>query len=101
MDNFLLMNHVKEQCVKLKEKHWVLLVPIQYIVLFMNFTVSNEDNFQIRLYIVLIQGIRTIFIDHVPAFHVFRRMHSVLASKFSAVYHLVSRVLRTKTPNFK
>lgn len=77
MDSCLFINCVKEQCDKLKEKHQVLLVPCQYIVVFMDCIVNNEDNFQIRLCTIVIQEIRTIVIDHMP-----RRMYSMLALNF-------------------
>jgi len=34
---------------------------------------------QIRLCVVLVQGMYIIFIDQTPAFHVFRKIHSLLA----------------------
>jgi hypothetical protein len=55
----------------------------------MNIIVSNKILKQIYPYTVLIQGTNTIFIDQVPTLHVFGKVHSVLASKFSAVYSVV------------
>jgi len=50
--------------------------------------------------IVLIQGLSTIFVDQLSACHVFRKVHSVLASKFSIFYHIVLLVLEMKRHNF-
>jgi len=44
---------------------------------------------QIRLYTILIQGISTILIDQISTYLVFKKVHSLLASKFSTVYQLV------------
>ena len=59
-----------------------------YVIL-MNF-VCNKINFQTN---VSLHSINTrtnsIFMEQVPTFHVFRKVHSVLASKFSAVYRVV------------
>jgi hypothetical protein len=54
---------------------------------------------QIQLYTMLTHGIRTIFIDQLPAFHVFRKVLTLLASKSSTVYHLVSKLFRIKRRN--
>ena len=55
----------------------------------------------IHLYILLIQGLSTIFVDQLSACHVFRKVHSVLASKFSAFYHIALLVLEMKRHNLK
>jgi len=44
---------------------------------------------QIHPYIILVQGISIILIDQMPAYLVFKKVHSVEAKKFSTVYHLV------------
>jgi hypothetical protein len=67
----------------------ILPVPCQYIFSVMNFTVSNQETFQIHLYTILIQGIITICIDQMPTYHVFKNVHFMLASKFSTAYHVV------------
>jgi hypothetical protein len=62
-------------------------VPCQYVYPLMNFSVTNDKNVfkQIYLYIVLVQGISTIFTDQMPAFHVSRKVYHVLALEFSVV----------------
>jgi hypothetical protein len=47
---------------------------------------------------LIVQGISTTFTDHMPTFHVFRKVHSMLAS---TVYHLVSQVLGMKRHSLK
>jgi len=46
-------------------------------------------------------GISTIFIDQLPAFHVFREVYSVLASTFLTLYCLVLQVFGMKRHNLK
>jgi len=53
----------------------------------------------IYLFTVLIQGIS--ITDQMPTFHVFRKVHTMLASEFSTVYHVASKVLRMKRDNLK
>jgi hypothetical protein len=61
----------------------------------MNFFVNNQEKFEkIYQYTVLMQGISTIFIDHLPTYHAFRKVRSVLVSEFWTVYHEVSQILR-------
>jgi len=54
---------------------------------------------QINLYTVLIQEISAFFIDQSPSSHVFRQVHSMVASEFSAVYNLTSYLVGKKTHN--
>jgi hypothetical protein len=56
---------------------------------------------KIHQYTVLIQGISTFFIDQLPTYHAFGKVHSILASEFSTVYHTVSHILRMKRHNLK
>jgi hypothetical protein len=52
----------------------------------MNFTAKNQELLkQIPLYKVSTQGIRISFIDQLPTSPVLRRVHIMLASKFSTV----------------
>jgi hypothetical protein len=68
----------------------------------MNFIVNNEENFQTdSSCAVLVQGISSIITDHMPTFHVFRKVHSILASEFSAVYPIDTHVLRMKRHSLK
>lgn len=46
--------------------------------------------------VLLVQGLSTIFVDQLSACHVFRKVHSVLASKLSAFYRIVFLVLEMK-----
>ena len=49
-----------------------------------------RENFKpIHPYMILIQGIRIIFIDQLPNLSRLKKVHFMLASKFSKVYHLV------------
>jgi hypothetical protein len=68
--------------VSLFKKLQILPVPCQHIFSIMNFPVSNEEHFEIHLYAVLIKGISSIFTDKIPTFHVFRKVHSMLALAF-------------------
>jgi len=66
----------------------------------MNTVVSNKENIQtIHLYTILIQGMSTIFTDQMPAYLVFRKVHSVIASTFSTVSHVAGEFLRMKRQN--
>jgi endonuclease III-like uncharacterized protein len=73
----------------LLEKLGILSVTCQYIYIYiytntlMNSTVYNQENFQkILLYTELTQEISTVFTSHLPNFHVFRNVHSILALNF-------------------
>jgi len=46
--------------------------------------------------ILILQGISIIFIDQMPTYLVFKKVHSVLASNYSTVYHIVQQSLRRK-----
>jgi hypothetical protein len=50
---------------------------------------------------VLTQEIAMTFIDRVPIFCVFRKIHTTLASKFSTSYDVVSKFLQIKEVQFK
>jgi hypothetical protein len=93
--------HPRTQCRNIFKKLEILPVTCQYIFSLMNFFVNNQENFQIHQYTVLIQGINTIFIDQLPTYHAFRKVHSILASEFSIVYHIVSQILKKKRHNLK
>jgi len=41
---------------------------------------------------VLTLGLGTIFIDQLPTFHVFKKVHIMLASESSTVYHQIWKV---------
>jgi hypothetical protein len=51
--------------------------------------------------ILKVQGIGTIFTDLLTNAHIFRNVHSEVASKYSTVYHTVSQTLWSKTPSLQ
>jgi hypothetical protein len=57
--------------------------------------VSNNQEFltKIQQYTVLKLGAGTIFIDQLPTFPVFKKVHTMLASKSSTVNNQISEVL--------
>jgi hypothetical protein len=94
--------HPRTPCRSLFKKLGILPVSCQYIFSLMNFFVNNQENFQTNSSVhSIIQGISTIFIDQLPTYHALRKVHSILASEFSAVYHVVSQILRMKRHNLK
>jgi hypothetical protein len=68
----------------------------------MNFVVNNEEHFQQNS---AIQSFNTktgtIFTDQLLTYHAFRKMHTIQASKYSAVCHQISEVLRKNSHNLK
>ena len=56
---------------------------------------------QIHMYTELIQRMSTIYTDQMPTFHIFRKVHSKLASELSTVYGVISQVLGMKRYNLK
>jgi hypothetical protein len=79
--------------------HEILPVPCQYILSFMNSIKKTLK--QIHLYTILIQEISIIFIDQMTTYLVFKKAHSLLASKFPTVYHLVRQSSRITRQNLK
>jgi hypothetical protein len=68
----------------------ILLVPHLYILSLMSFIVNNHKILEkIHLYTKLIQGRSINFIDQMPGYFVFKKVHFKLATIFSTVYHLV------------
>ena len=59
----------------------------------MDFTVNNQESSQIVMNTVLTQGISTISIDQMQTFHVYRKVHSMLASHCSTVYQVLFYVM--------
>jgi hypothetical protein len=51
----------------------ILPLPCKYIFTLMNLVVNNQELFQTQQYTVLTLGIRTIFTDLLPTFHVFKK----------------------------
>jgi hypothetical protein len=71
-------------CISLFKQLQISPTSCQYIFLLMNFTVIIKKFCkQIHLYIILIQGISTIFIHQMPTYLVFKQVYFMLASKFS------------------
>jgi len=66
-----------------------------------SFSVNNVENFQINLYVVLLQATSIVFKDHILTIPVFRNVLSVLHSEFSTIYHIVSQFLRMKRQSLK
>jgi hypothetical protein len=76
----------------------ILPLPCKYTFTVMNSVVNNQDKFSST---VSTLRIGNIFIDQLPNFHVFKKVHSMLALKSSTVYHQISEVLRIKRHNLK
>jgi hypothetical protein len=59
----------------------------------MNFKVITMSIIRlIELYAVLTEGTSNIFPDQTSTPHTFRKVHIMLASKFSTIYNLVSKI---------
>jgi hypothetical protein len=57
----------------------ILPLPCEYIFTLMNFVINNREHFrQTQQYIVLTLGIGTIFTDQLLAFHVLKKLHTML-----------------------
>jgi hypothetical protein len=65
----------------------ILPLPCECMFTLMNFVVNNQEHFQTQQCTVLTLGIGTTFINQLPIFHVFKNVHTVLASKSSRVYN--------------
>jgi hypothetical protein len=92
----------RTSCVSLFKQLEILPVPCQYILQLCNLLSIIKNFFkQIHLNTTLIQGISFIFIDQTPAYPVFKKVHSMLAQKFSNVYHLVQQSSRMTRHNLK
>jgi len=63
----------RTSCKSLFKQLEIFFVPCQFILSLMYLIVSHQENFQIHLYTILIQGINTIFIDQMPICLVFKR----------------------------
>jgi hypothetical protein len=67
----------------------ILPLPCEYIFTLMYFVVDKQEHFQTQQYTVLTLGIGIIFIDQVPTFNFFKKVHIMLASESSTVYHQI------------
>jgi hypothetical protein len=85
-------------CRNLFKKLELLPVQFQYIFSLMNFFVNIQENFQINS---SVHCIYTRNNHHKPIYHAFRKVHSILESECSIVYHIVSQILRMKRHNLK
>jgi hypothetical protein len=63
----------------------ILPLPCEYIFSLMNFVVNNQEHLKKQLNTILTQGIETISIDQLPTFHVLKKVHTFLASKYSSL----------------
>jgi len=63
----------RTSCRSLFKQLEIFLVPCQFILSLMDLIVSHQENFQIQLYIIFIQGISTIFIDQMSICLVLKR----------------------------
>jgi hypothetical protein len=89
--------HPRTPCRNLFKKLDILPVPCQYTFSLMNFFVNNQENFQTNSSVhSIIQGISTIFVDQLPTYHAFRKVHSILVSEFSIVYYSVTNLKNEK-----
>jgi hypothetical protein len=59
-----------------------LPLPREYIFTLMTLVVTKNIFRQTQQYTVLTLGMGTIFIDQLPTFHVFKKVHTMLAIKF-------------------
>jgi hypothetical protein len=75
----------RNSCRGLFKRSKILPLPHEYTISLMNFNGNNQD-FQTN---TAAQKTSTIFIDQLPTTHVFRKVHTILASKFSTLYHLI------------
>jgi hypothetical protein len=84
----------RNSCRSLFMRLEILLLPCEYIFSLMNFVVNNQEHFQTNS---AIHNVNTRNRDllHRPIANVscFKKVHNILAPKYSTVYHPVSKVL--------
>jgi hypothetical protein len=86
-------------CRGLFKRLEILPLPCKYIFLLINFITNKQVHFQTNaVYTVLTQETSTIFIDQLLSPYAFRKS---LESKFSIIFHLVSKVLWMKKHSLK
>jgi hypothetical protein len=91
----------RTSCRSLFKQLDILPVPCQHILLLTDSIINNQENLkQIHLYTILIQGMNKIFKDQSPTCLIFKKVHFMLVSKFSTVYHSVT-ILKNHTAKFK
>ena len=80
----------------------ILPVPCQYILPLLNLIINNQKIFQTNLSIHNSNSRnKHFFIDQMPTYFVFKKVHFMLTQKFSTVYHLVWQSSRMKRLNLK
>jgi hypothetical protein len=80
----------RHSCTSLFMRLKILPLPCEYIFSLMNFVAYNKRTFPHKFgYTMLIQGTGTICTDELPN-SVLEKVHTVLRSRYSTVYHLVS-----------
>jgi hypothetical protein len=77
-------------CTDLFKRSEILQLPNEY-TFSGKFVVKKQEHFQTTNSAVCRVNTLT---DQIPTSHVFVKVHTVLASKFSTIYHLLSKVLR-------
>jgi hypothetical protein len=92
----------RNSCRILFKKLEILPLPCEYIFSLKNFIINNPDLFQTNLTIHSDNTRnKNIFIDQLTTFIVFRKVLTLLASKSSTFYHLVSKSFQIKRRNLK
>jgi hypothetical protein len=74
----------------------ILPLPCEYMFSLMNFIVNNQDNFQTNSAVHNVRTRNKHYLRRPIAKSYFQEVHAVLASKFSTICHLVSKVLGIK-----
>ena len=69
----------------------------------MNFTVDNQKNFQTNSSVHSIETRNKghFHTDQLPTYPVFIRVHSILVSEYSTIYHVGSQILKIKIQTLK
>jgi hypothetical protein len=68
----------------------ILPVPCQHILLLMDSIINNHENLnRILLCTISTQGMKKIFKDKMSTCLIFKKVHFMLVSQFSTVYHIV------------
>jgi hypothetical protein len=92
----------RNSCRGLFKRLEILPLPCEYIFWLMNFSVNNQKHFQSNSAVHCVNTRnRHHHLDQLPTSHVFRKVHTMLASKFSTTYPLVSKVLWMERHNLK
>ena len=75
--------HNPERLVEVYKQLVILPIPCQYLLSLMNSIINSQELFiQIHIYTILTQGISTVFIEQMPTYLVFKKVHSMLHKHF-------------------